>query len=307
MRLGFIGVGNIGTPMCRHLMEAGHEVLVYDVHASNLARMVSLGAEAAASPRAVAQACNVVFSSLPGPREIEQVALGADGIIAAARPRLIYVDLSINAPSVAQRICATLAAQGVTMLDAPVSGGVVGAERGTLAIMVGGDAQAFATCKPLLQHIGAQVFHVGAIGSGYVVKLVNNMLAFVNATAAYEGMLLGVKAGVDPQMIYDIVQASIDVLPTLKGGDSLDWRRTSATEREDVACRVHITLMRDAAAGTSPRSYSQCSQSTRAGACATGRARDTGKPFVAVNTGTSKPRGFVRQLASDEAPGGVRR
>ncbi len=208
MRLGFIGVGNIGTPMCRHLIEAGHEVLVYDVHASNLARMVSLGAEAAASPRAVAQACNVVFSSLPGPREIEQVALGADGIIAAARHGLIYVDLSTNAPSVAQRICATLAAQGVTMLDAPVSGGVVGAERGTLAIMVGGDAQAFATCKPLLQHIGAQVFHVGAIGSGCVVKLVNNMLAFVNATAAYEGMLLGVKAGVDPQMIYDIVQAS---------------------------------------------------------------------------------------------------
>ena len=96
----------------------------------------------------------------------------------------------------------------------------------------------------------------------------------------------------------------LDVLPALKGGDSLDWRRTSATEREDVACRVHITLMRDAAAGTSPRSYSQCSQSTRAGAGATGRASDTGKPFVAVNTGTSKPRGFVLQLASDEAPGG---
>ena len=208
MRLGFIGVGNIGTPMCRHLVEAGHEVLVYDVHSSNLARMVSLGAEAAESPRAVAQVCNVVFSSLPGPREIEQVALGANGIIAAARPGLIYIDLSTNSPSVAQRICATLAAQGVTMLDAPVSGGVVGAERGTLAVMVGGDAQAFALCKPLLQHIGAQVFHVGAVGSGCVVKLVNNMLAFVNATAAYEGMLLGVKAGVDPQMIYDIVQAS---------------------------------------------------------------------------------------------------
>jgi len=208
MQLGFIGVGNIGTPMCRHLIEAGHEVLVYDVNPAHVARMVSLGAQAGESPRAIAQACNIVFSSLPGPREIELVALGANGIADAARPGLIYVDLSTNAPTVARRLCAALAAKGVIMLDAPVSGGVAGAEQGTLAVMVGGDAQAFTTCKPLLQHIGTNVFRVGDSGSGCVVKLVNNMLAFVNATAAYEGMLLGVKAGVDPQMIHDIVQAS---------------------------------------------------------------------------------------------------
>src|SRR5712691_918601 len=208
MQLGFIGVGNIGTPMCRHLIEAGHTVLVYDVNPSHMARMVSLGAQQTESPKAVAQACNIVFSSLPGPREIEQVALGANGIIAAARPGLIFVDLSTNSPSMAKRVCAALAAQGVTMLDAPVSGGVAGAERGTLAVMVGGNKQAFETCKPLLQHIGANIFHVGEIGSGCVAKLVNNMLAFVNAVAAYEGMLLGVKAGVNPQMIHDIVQAS---------------------------------------------------------------------------------------------------
>lgn len=208
MQLGFIGVGNIGTPMCRHLIEAGHTVVVYDVNASHLARMVSLGAQQAASPKAVAQACEIVFSSLPGPREVEQVALGQDGIIEAARPGLIYVDLSTNFPDVARRVCATLAAKGVTMLDAPVSGGVAGAERGSLAVMVGGDAQAFATCKPLLQHIGANIYHVGAIGNGCVAKLVNNMLAFVNAVAAFEGMLLGVKAGVDPQILHDIVQNS---------------------------------------------------------------------------------------------------
>ncbi|MGE3541679.1 MAG: NAD(P)-dependent oxidoreductase [Candidatus Tectimicrobiota bacterium] len=208
MQLGFIGVGNIGTPMCRHLVEAGHTVLVYDANPSNLARMVSLGAQAAASPKAVAQACPVVFSSLPGPREIELVALGANGIIEAARPGLIFVDLSTNSPAMAKRVCAALAERGVTMLDAPVSGGVAGAERASLAVMVGGDKQAFETCKPLLQHIGANVFHVGEIGSGCVAKLVNNMLAFVNAVAAYEGMLLGVKAGVEPQMIYDIVQNS---------------------------------------------------------------------------------------------------
>jgi 3-hydroxyisobutyrate dehydrogenase len=208
MQLGFIGVGNIGTPMCHHLLQAGHTVLVYDVKASNLARMVNLGARQAQSPQAVAQACDIVFSSLPGPREVEQVALGSDGIIAAARPGLIYVDLSTNFPVVARRVCEALAAKGVTMLDAPVSGGVAGAERGTLAVMVGGDTAAFETCRPLLAHFGANIFHVGNIGAGCVAKLVNNMLAFANTVAACEGMLLGTKAGVDPQLLYDIIQTS---------------------------------------------------------------------------------------------------
>ena len=208
MRLGFIGVGNIGTPMCRHLIEAGHTILAYDVSENNLARIVSLGAQAADSPRAVAEQCDIVFSSLPGPLEIEHVALGEDGIIAAARPGLLYVDLSTNAPATAQAICAALAEKGVMMLDAPVSGGVTGAERGTLAVMVGGDPDAFETCKPLLEHIGANIFHVGDIGSGCVAKLVNNMLAFINTAAASEGMALGTKAGVDPHKLYEIVQAS---------------------------------------------------------------------------------------------------
>ena len=208
MQLGFIGVGNIGTPMCHHLLQAGHTVLVYDVNASNLARMVNLGAQQAESPRAVAQACDIVFSSLPGPREVEQVALGKDGIIDAARPGLLYVDLSTNFPVMARRVCAALAAQGVTMLDAPVSGGVAGAERGTLAVMVGGDKSAFDRCRPLLAHFGANIFHVGNIGAGCVAKLVNNMLAFANTVTACEGMLLGTRAGVDPQLLHDIIQAS---------------------------------------------------------------------------------------------------
>jgi 3-hydroxyisobutyrate dehydrogenase len=208
MQIGFIGVGNIGTPMCRHLIEAEHHVVAFDVNADHLARIVSLGARAADSPKAVAQASDIVFSSLPGPTEVEQVALGDEGIIAAARPGLIYVDLSTNFPATAQRVCAALAEKGVTMLDAPVSGGVVGAERGSLAVMVGGDPQAFATCKPVLEHFGANVFHVGAIGSGCVAKLVNNMMAFINMVAAGEGMVLGAKAGVDPQKLYDIIQTS---------------------------------------------------------------------------------------------------
>ena len=208
MLIGFIGVGHIGTPMCRHLIEAGHTVLAYDVLETNLARIVNLGAQAADSPKAVAQACDIVFSSLPGPPEIEHVALGENGIIEAARPELIYVDLSTNFPAVAQRVCTRLAERGVTMLDAPVSGGVAGAERGTLAVMVGGDQGAFETCRPLLAHFGSNIFHVGDIGSGCVAKLVNNMIAFINTMAAGEGMLLGAKAGVDPQKLYEIVQAS---------------------------------------------------------------------------------------------------
>lgn len=208
MQIGFIGVGNIGTPMCRHLIEAEHQVMAFDVNADHLARIVSLGAQAADSPKAVAQASEIVFSSLPGPPEVEQVALGDEGIIAAARPGLIYVDLSTNFPATAQHVCAALAEKGVVMLDAPVSGGVIGAERGSLAVMVGGDPQAFATCKPVLEHFGANVFHVGAIGSGCVAKLVNNMVAFINMVAAGEGMVLGAKAGVDPQKLYDIIQTS---------------------------------------------------------------------------------------------------
>jgi 3-hydroxyisobutyrate dehydrogenase len=208
MQVGFIGVGNIGTPMCRHLIEAGHDVVAFDVNANHLARIVNLGAQAADSPKAVTQACDIVFSSLPGPREVEQVALGDNGIVAAARPGLIYVDLSTNFPDTARRVCAALAENGVTMIDAPVSGGVAGAERGSLAVMVGGDAKAFATCKPLLEHFAANVFHVGDIGSGCVAKLVNNMVAFINTVAAGEGMVLGAKAGVDPQKLHDIIQAS---------------------------------------------------------------------------------------------------
>lgn len=208
MQIGFIGVGNIGTPMCRHLIEAEHQVMAFDVNADHLARIVSLGAQAADSPKAVAQASEIVFSSLPGPPEVEQVALGDEGIIAAARPGLIYVDLSTNFPATAQHVCAALAEKGVVMLDAPVSGGVIGAERGSLAVMVGGDPQAFATCKPVLEHFGANVFHVGAIGSGCVAKLVNNMVAFINMVAAGEGMVLGARAGVDPQKLYDIIQTS---------------------------------------------------------------------------------------------------
>lgn len=208
MQLGFIGVGNIGTPMCHHLLNAGHAVLVYDIDPSNLARMVNLGAQQAESPKAAAEVCDIVFSSLPGPREVEEVALGARGLIEGARPGLLYADLSTNFPAVAERICTALAAKGVTMLDAPVSGGVAGAERGTLAVMVGGDKQAFEICKPLFEQFGANIFHVGKIGSGCVAKLVNNMLAFANSVAAFEGMLIGTKAGVDPQMLHDIVQAS---------------------------------------------------------------------------------------------------
>ena len=123
MQLGFIGVGNIGTPMCHHLLQAGHTVLVYDVNASNLARMVNLGAQQAETPRAVAQACDIVFSSLPGPREVEQVALGNDGIIAAARPGLLYVDLSTNFPVVARR-CVRLSPPKVLPCLTPLSAAV---------------------------------------------------------------------------------------------------------------------------------------------------------------------------------------
>jgi 3-hydroxyisobutyrate dehydrogenase len=194
--------------MCRHLIEAGHDVLVFDVQPSNLARMVSLGAQQADTPKAVAVACDVVFSSLPGPREIEQVTLGPDGIADAARPGLIHVDLSTNSPTVAQRLCAALAAKGVTMLDAPVSGGVYGAAAGTLAVMVGGDEDTYNQVKPMLDAIGTHVVYCGEIGNGMVTKICNNLLSMGIGVLMSEALTLGVKAGVSLETLADVIANS---------------------------------------------------------------------------------------------------
>ena len=208
MQLGFIGVGNMGGPMCRNLIKKNFKVVVCDLDPRAVARCVALGATTAKSAKEVAAQSDVVFASLPGPAEIEAVALGPDGVLEGSHPGMVYVDLSTGSPAMAQRIAAEFGKRGIPMLDAPVSGGVTGAEAGTVSVIVGGPKAAFDQVRPMLEAIGKNLYHLGDSGAGCIAKLVNNMIAFVNFSALAEGMMMGVKAGVDPQKLLNVISTS---------------------------------------------------------------------------------------------------
>lgn len=209
MQVGFIGVGNMGGPMCRNIIKkSGQPVTVFDLNADAVRVCTDLGARAAKSVAELVAGSDVVFTSLPMPRDVEAVALGSGGILENARKGTVYFDLSTNSPSVVKRICERMNEKGIVMCDAPVSGGVTGAEAATIAIMVGGDKSAFDKHKPLLDSFGANVLHLGPIGSGCIAKLINNMLAFCNMTAAAEGLVLGTMAGLDAAMLQKVISNS---------------------------------------------------------------------------------------------------
>jgi 3-hydroxyisobutyrate dehydrogenase-like beta-hydroxyacid dehydrogenase len=209
VKVGFIGVGNMGGPMCRNIIKrSNHQVTVFDLNAAALKTCTDLGATPAKSVAEVTKGADVVMTSLPMPRDVEAVTLGDNGILATINKGQTYIDLSTNAPSMVKKIGAAMAAKGIAMLDAPVSGGTTGAEAATIAIMVGGDKKVFDDALPVLQSFSANVIHMGALGSGTVAKLVNNMLAFCNAAAAAEGLMLGTAAGLDPKKLIQVVSNS---------------------------------------------------------------------------------------------------
>ena len=206
MKIGFIGVGNMGGPMCRNIIRnTNHQVAVFDLNPDAVAPCTALGASAGASIAVVAAESDVVFTSLPMPKTVEAVALGADGIAANARPGTVYIDLSTNSAATARRVHEGVVAKGMAMLEAPVSGGVPRATDGTIVIMVGGEAAVFEAQLPLLKSFSKEVIHVGGIGMGSVAKLCNNMLAFCNLAAASEALLLGAAAGIDVHKLYDVI------------------------------------------------------------------------------------------------------
>ncbi len=206
MQVGFIGVGNMGGPMCRNIIRnTNHQVTVFDLNADAMAVCTGLGAAAGSGVAEVAAACDVVFTSLPMPRHVEEVALGPTGIVESARPGSVYIDLSTNSPATAKRVHAGMTAKNISMLEAPVSGGVPRATDGTIVVMVGGDAAVFEAQLPLLKSFSKEVIHVGEIGMGSVAKLCNNMLAFCNAAAASEALMLGAMAGIDVHKLYDVI------------------------------------------------------------------------------------------------------
>jgi 2-hydroxymethylglutarate dehydrogenase len=207
VRIGFVGVGHMGNPMAANLLAAGHSLTVCDLVASAAASLVDEGAAWADSPAEVARASEVVFLSLPTPADVELVVSGDDGVLVGASPGAVLVDLSTNSPAVVRSLAEIAAASNVAFLDAPVSGGVGGARRATLAVMVGGEAEVFERVRPLFEVIGANVFHVGVVGSGNVAKLINNALFFIGMLGTAEALVLGTKAGVDPLVLRDIVKA----------------------------------------------------------------------------------------------------
>lgn len=204
MKIGFIGLGNMGKPMANNLLKAGHSLIVHDKRRGATEDLVAQGAQWADTPKAVAQASQMTFTSLPGPSDIEQVALGVNGIIEGAHKGHFYVDTSTSTPATIRKIAAIAAVKSVEVLDAPVTGGVRGATNATLTVMVGGSHAAFEFCKPILKCISEHIFLVGDVGAGCVAKLVNNMMALSNLIVAMEAMVFGAKAGVDVQKLFEV-------------------------------------------------------------------------------------------------------
>jgi 3-hydroxyisobutyrate dehydrogenase len=206
--VGFIGVGNMGNPMALNVLKAGFPMTVFDMRAAAMKNLVDAGARAAASPREVVERAEITLTSLPASPDVEAVFLDAGGLVDSAKPGSILIDLSSVLPSTPRKIEPRAKARGVHFLEAPVSGGVSGAQAATLAIMVGGDADVLPRAQPVLRAIGPNIFHVGPVGAGNTVKAINNMMACVNSLAMMEGLALGVKAGLDPMTVYEVVKAS---------------------------------------------------------------------------------------------------
>ena len=206
--VGFIGVGNMGNPMAGNVLKQGFPMTVFDKHAPAMENLVQAGAKRAASAREVAEQSEIVLSCLPASADVEALYLEPGGLIERAKPGTILIDLSSVLPSTPRKLESRAKERGLHFLECPVSGGVSGARAATLAIMVGGDAEVLARARPVLRAIGPNIFHVGPVGAGNTVKAINNMMACVNSLAMMEGVALGVKAGLDPMTIYEVVKAS---------------------------------------------------------------------------------------------------
>jgi 3-hydroxyisobutyrate dehydrogenase len=205
MRVGFIGLGNMGGPMCLNVIRAGYKVTVFDISRDAAAPHLEAGAAWANDPGELAGGSDLVLSSLPGPAEVYDVVAGRGGLAAAMGRGSIYADLSTNSVAVVRRLHHLLKEKQVEMLDAPVSGGTIGAQRGALAVWVGGDQAAYQRIEPVLKAIGDKLLHVGGIGSGTIAKLVHNQIALSLMMVVAEGFTLGVKAGADPELLLKAV------------------------------------------------------------------------------------------------------
>ncbi len=209
MHIGFLGLGNMGGPMARNLLKAGHQVTVFDLSAAAVSGLVEAGAKEATSPAAVAQAgVEAIITMLPAAAHVKQVYLGEDGLLANVQSGVLLIDSSTIDPMSAREVAAAAANNGNPMLDAPVSGGTVGAAAGTLTFMVGGSEADFQKAQPILATMGKNIVHCGDTGNGQVAKVANNMLLGISMIGVAEAMSLGVALGMDAKVLAGVINSS---------------------------------------------------------------------------------------------------
>ena len=243
--VGFIGVGNIGNPMCANVIKGGHRVIVNDLVEEHAANLIELGATWADSPAEVASQTEVTLLSLPGPAEVTTVLRGVDGLLEGAQPGLVCFDLSTNLPSTVKLLAERAAERGVTFLDSPVSNGVQGAIDATLAVMVGGDKAAFDKYKPVLECIGNNVFHMGELGMGALTKIVNNMVSIATMQVLIEATVIAEAGGLDAQQAYEVMsvasaQQYVRNMPTLLERNFEDSTFFLKWAAKDVSLAVQV-------------------------------------------------------------------
>lgn len=209
MSIGFIGLGIMGKPMARNLLKAGYQLVVYNRSPGPMNELAAEGATPADSPQAVAEQSEVVITMLPDSPQVRAVVTGEDGVLAGAKVGTLVIDMSTISPVVTQEVARVAQARGVRMLDAPVSGGDVGAQQGTLSIMVGGSTEDFEQARPLFAVLGKTIVHVGGIGAGQVVKACNQVVVALTIEAVSEALVLGSKAGVDPAVIIKVLSGGL--------------------------------------------------------------------------------------------------
>ena len=207
-RIGFIGLGVMGRPMALNLVAARHQLTVFDLEPGPVQELVEAGAEAASSAREAAERSDVVITMLPASRHVESAMLGPDGVVSGLRPGTTVIDMSTIDPGTTRRVAAAVEARGAKMLDAPVSGSSAAAADGTLTIMVGGPEAVLDEQRDVLQVMGASVIHCGPSGMGETVKLCNNVVAGISVVAVAEAFALGLRAGADPRVMFDVMSKS---------------------------------------------------------------------------------------------------
>lgn len=207
MRLGFIGIGNMGKPMAVNLLKANHQLAIYDINPKPLEELAKMGGVVKGKPSEIPPLAEVIFLSLPSHVIVEEVMLGVNGVVSTLKKGQIVIDTTTSLPSVSRKVAEKVKALGADFLDASVSGGPDGATAQTLTFMVGGEATVLEKVRSLLETLGKKIFYIGTHGLGNTMKLVNNMLTATNTACFIEGLVMGTKAGIQPSVLFDVISS----------------------------------------------------------------------------------------------------